>query len=200
MSGRTTIIAIITFATFILLIIGWRITDRKPLKPVSRDNVVFIEGLGNERRAIDVTEVIGADEFIALKDFIIDNGEMELISNLFGEVPAFTYWLNNEDGIHFSFYEGYRVGRQFDQIHILNFADTLDCWQYDLQYYPDGFDRTGIIFDNSFGDPNNRWSSMGDIRNYVDGHVYLVGHYHEIKDENLMKQLAYYYSLLMRKS
>lgn len=153
-----------------------------------------------ERRAIDVTEMIDASKFAALRDYILENGKMQLLSNLFGEVPVFQYPLNKNEKIDFSFYEGDRVGRQYDIIHILNFEDTLGCHEYSLQYYPSGFDSKDVVFDNSFDDPNNRWSRGGDICDYIAGHVYLVGYYHEISDEDLMQQLAYYNSLLISKS
>lgn len=204
MSGRTKMTAIGIIIIIFLLIIGYGLTEsRMPksaiIQPTYKADVILIEGLGEERRAIDVTEIIDAGKFAALGDFIIDNGKIELISNLFGEVPIFKYPLNKNENINFSFYEGHRVGRQYDIIHILNFEDTLDCHEYSLQYYPSGFDSKDVIFDNSFGDPNNRWSKGGDIRDYIDGHVYLVGHYHEISDEDLIKQLAYYNSLLISK-
>lgn len=196
MSGRAKITAIGMVIIIFLLIFCCGLTGSRMRKSA----IVQPTNKAVERRAIDVTEMIDASKFAALRDYILENGKMQLLSNLFGEVPVFQYPLNKNEKIDFSFYEGDRVGRQYDIIHILNFEDTLGCHEYSLQYYPNGFDSKDVVFDNSFGDPNNRWSMGGDIRDYIAGHVYLVGHYHEISDEDLMKQLAYYNSLLISKS
>ena len=190
--NRTTLIATIIFVVSILSIIGWGIaTNDKPtpLEPVSKDEVEYTNTA--DRRTLDVTEVISAEEFIVLRDFIVNKGKMEWLSNRFGRIPIIEYRLDKENRVSFTVYEADRLGLQSDQIHIMNFRDTIDCDQYYIYFFPNGFDSANADTDNGL----NPY-----INDYIDGHIYLVGSYDTgITDEQLMRQLAYYYSLLLRK-
>jgi len=190
--NRTTIIVIIIYAILILSIIGWGIAANKkptPLEPISKDEVEYTNTA--ERRTLDVTEVISAEEFIVLRDFIVNKGEMRWLSQRFGQIPIIEYKLDKDNDVYFTVYEADRLGLQSDQIHIMNFRDTIDCDQYYIYYFPNGFDGANA-------DTNNGLNPY--INDYNDGHIYLVGSYDTgITDEQLMRQLAYYYSLLIRK-
>jgi len=192
--NKTTIIVIIIFAVLTLSIVGRGIAACKkptPLEPVSKDEVEYTNT--NDRRALDVTKVVSAEEFIVLKDIIVNKGRMEWLSNRFGRIPIIEYQLDKDNCVSFTVYEADRlVGLQSDQIHIMNFRDTIDCDQYYIYYFPNGFDGANA-------DTNNGLNPY--INDYIDNHVYLVGSYDTgITDEQLMRQLAYYYSLLIRKS
>lgn len=113
---------------------------------------------------------------------------MRWLSQRFGRIPIIEY----DTWASFTVYEANRLGLQSDQICIMNFQDTIDCNKYWIHYYPNGFNRANGYFNNG---------SNPYIRDYIDEHIYLVGYYDTgITDEQLMRQLAYYYSLLIRKS
>ena len=140
-------------------------------------------------RLLDVTDIINEQEFICMRDYIIEHGNMQMISNLFGELPVLNHPLQEGHDVTFEVYEANRLKPpvlQSDQIAIRDFNDPTGCQSYRLHYYPNGFDDT-------------QTSSLEPyIPDYVNAHIYLaVVCDNDITDKQLMDQLSTYYWMLI---